>query len=347
MPNGMARLHGAVLSTMIAATRIGGVGQLNSNSELPDSSDVLSTLERRLGRLHAKQRLGIERDHEARVFGQGLNFFHPENWYAAHSLFAAALKASGLYWRGRKNTQKLQLKRNAIVSARLPASFDGFRILHLSDLHIDTNARPMARLAELVSGLQYDLCVMTGDYRGRTSGPYEGTIKGLAQIRKRLHGDIYAVLGNHDSILMVPGMEALGIRLLINEAVQIERGGERIHLVGIDDAHYFRVDNIEKAANDVPPSEFSILLSHTPEIYRQAAHAGFDVMLSGHTHGGQICLPGSVPFVLDAVLPRYMGSGAWKYHNMLGYTSAGAGTSIVPVRINCPPEVTVHELHTA
>ncbi|MGB3390432.1 MAG: hypothetical protein WBA88_20910, partial [Pseudaminobacter sp.] len=88
---------------------------------------------------------------------------------------------------------------------------------------------------------------------------------------------------------------------------------------------------------------FSVLLSHTPEIYRQAAHAGFDVLLAGHTHGGQICLPGGVPITLDAKLPRAMGAGAWIYNDMVGYTSVGAGTSIVAARLNCPPEITLHQ----
>jgi uncharacterized protein len=70
-------------------------------------------------------------------------------------------------------------------------------------------------------------------------------------------------------------------------------------------------------------------------VYQQAAHADFSVVLSGHTHGGQICLPGGIPITLDAVLPRSMG-GAWKYHDMIGYTSVGAGSSVVPVRFNCP-----------
>ena len=83
----------------------------------------------------------------------------------------------------------------------------------------------------------------------------------------------------------------------------ILRGDQLIYLAGIDDAHYYRVDNIEKAASEIPENGFSILLSHTPEIYRQAAHAGFDLLLSGHTHGGQICLPGSTPITLDSVLP--------------------------------------------
>jgi hypothetical protein len=132
--------------------------------------------------------------------------------------------------------------------------------------------------------------------------------------------------------------------MLLNESVRIERGGAEIHLAGIDDAHFFRVDNIEKAAAGVPFDAFSILLSHTPEIYRQAAHAGFDALLCGHTHGGQICLPGSIPITLDATLPRKFGRGAWKYNEMSGYTSVGAGSSVLPVRLNCRPEITLHTL---
>jgi len=143
---------------------------------------------------------------------------------------------------------------------------------------------------------------------------------------------------------MVPGLEDMGIRMLLNESEALVRGDNCIYLAGIDDAHYYRVDNIEKAAAKIPPDEFSILLSHTPEIYRQAAHAGFDLLLSGHTHGGQICLPGSIPITLDSVLPRRMGSGPWGYGGMAGYTSVGVGSSIVPVRINCPPEITLHRL---
>jgi predicted MPP superfamily phosphohydrolase len=143
---------------------------------------------------------------------------------------------------------------------------------------------------------------------------------------------------------MVPGLESMGIRMLLNENEPMGREGEHIYLAGIDDAHYYRVDNIEKAASEIPDEAFSILLSHTPEIYRQAAHAGFDLLLSGHTHGGQICMPGAIPITLDSVLPRHMGSGAWEYQGMAGYTSVGVGSCIVAVRLNCPPEITLHRL---
>ena len=309
--------------------------------------DVLSQLERRLGRLHARQRLGIETDHEARILGDGINFFHPENWYSAHSVTRATLRLAGLYRRGRRNSERVRLRHNVVRSPRLPEAFDGFTILQLSDMHVDMNVGAMRRATELAAGLRYDITVMTGDFRGQTHGAFAATLEGLARVRAQLKGPVYGVLGNHDTILMVPGMEAMGIRMLLNEAEAIERGGARIHLAGIDDAHYFRVDNIEKAATELPPGEFATLLSHTPEIYRQAAHAGFDLLLSGHTHGGQICLPGGIPITLDSKLPRRFGAGAWHYHTMAGYTSVGTGSSIVAVRFNCPPEITLHRLQRA
>ncbi len=306
------------------------------------SNDILNSLERRLGRLHARHRISIEDDDEARVFGRGLNYFHSENWYP--TIIANALKLTGLYWRAKKNVERIQIRRNDILFPRLPSSFDGFTILQISDLHVDMNKGAMERLIELLPGLIYDLCVLTGDYRGKGFGPFDATLEGLARVRARITGPIFGVLGNYDSLRMVPGLEEMGIRMLLNEAEVLVRGGQRIHLVGIDDAHYYRVDNIEKAVSQLSSDEFSVLLSHTPEIYRQAAHADFDLLLSGHTHGGQICLPGGIPITLDAKLPRRMGSGLWKYRDMVGYTSVGVGSSIVPARINCLPEVALHHL---
>jgi predicted MPP superfamily phosphohydrolase len=226
----------------------------------------------------------------------------------------------------------------------LPSGFDGFTLLHISDLHADMNAGAMRRLTELLADVSYDVCVLTGDYRGKTFGPFDAALEALARVRSHLKSPVYGVLGNHDTIRMVPALEDMGIRMLLNECETISRGDQAIYLAGIDDAHYYRVDNIEKAASEIPDNGFSVLLSHTPEIYRQAAHAGFDLLLCGHTHGGQICLPGSIPITLDSVLPRHMGSGPWKYRDMVGYTSVGAGSSIVAVRINCPPEITLHHL---
>jgi predicted MPP superfamily phosphohydrolase len=308
---------------------------------------VVKRLENRLGRLHARQRLGIEADHEAQIFGQGLNFFHIENWYSVHSLIRTAFRLSGLYGRGLKNAGDVQVRTTDLAFAALPGAFEGFTLLHISDLHVDMNARAMRRLVEILPTLAYDVCVLTGDFRGATYGPFDAALEGMKAICAELKTPVYGVLGNHDTIRLVPGLEDLGIRMLLNECVALSRGDQRIHLCGIDDAHFYRVDNIEKAAADIPPDSFTILLSHTPEIYRQAAHAGFDLLLSGHTHGGQVCLPGSIPITLDSALPRRFGSGLWTHHDMVGYTSVGVGSSVVPVRLNCPPEIALHRLHCA
>jgi len=306
--------------------------------------DIAEQLEERFGRLQLRQRLGIEDDHEARAGGRGTGSLRPKRWYLSPPIIRSTLKLTGLYWRARKNAECIQIRHHDISLPRLPAAFDGFTILHLSDLHIDMNQGAMRRLVELLPELSYDLCVLTGDYRGKTFGPFAATIEGMARLRAHIAGPIYGVLGNHDTIRMVPDLEEMGIHMLVNEAEPLLRDGQRLHLAGIDDAHYYRVDNIEKANAQIPDGEFSILLSHTPEIYRQAAHADFDLLLSGHTHGGQICLPGAIPITLDSSLPRRMGSGSWRYGRMVGYTSVGVGSCIVAVRINCPPEITLHHL---
>lgn len=315
--------------------------------ELLDAEEIDRALEGRLGRVHARQRRGIEVDHEAQAFGQGLTFFHIENLPISHAIIGAVLRLTGSYWRGCANATRMQLRSNQVFSDRLPAEFDGFTILHLTDLHADMSAAAMAAAARLVGDLRYDLCVLTGDYRGRTYGPFQPSLTNMGRLREALHGDIYGVLGNHDTVQMVPDLERMGIRMLLNEQLMIERGGQRIFLAGIDDAHFYRVDNIEKVAAAMPDDMFSILLSHTPEIYRQASHAGFDLMLAGHTHGGQICLPGGIPVILSSKMPRSFGKGAWRYRGMAGYTSVGAGACGVPVRFNCPPEVTLHTLRRA
>jgi predicted MPP superfamily phosphohydrolase len=315
-----------------------------THGELLSSEAVLLRLENRLGRVHVRLRLGLEREHETQAFGQGLTLLHLENMPAMQALIEIILRGTGTYWRGRANTSRVVLNKNVVHLQSLPASFDPFTILHLSDLHADLSQRALARVTELLEGLEYDLCVLTGDFRGRTYGDYGPTLELLAELRALLRGAVYAVLGNHDSITMVPDLEALGIAVLLNECIAIRRSEDAIYLAGVDDAHFYRADNIEKAATEIPERCVSILLSHTPEIYRQAAHARFDLMLSGHTHGGQICLPGGIPILLEADVPRALGAGPWRHRQMVGYTSVGAGSSVVPVRFNNRPEITLHRL---
>lgn len=291
---------------------------------------ALQGLVERIGSHHVVRRLSIEAAHEKQLFGQGTLVFNVENWNLAPRIVTTALKAAGLYGRARRNADRVEVRRNPVTSARLPAAFDGFTILQLSDLHADISAGAMQHLTDIAHTIACDICVLTGDYRGKTFGPFEKSLALMRDLCARIKLPLYGILGNHDSIRMTPALEAMGIRMLFNEQEPITRDGATIHLAGIDDAHFYRIDDIAKAAAAIPRDAFSILLAHTPESYREAAAAGFDLMLSGHTHGGQLCLPGGIAIKLEARLPRRMGRGPWRFHQLAGYTSAGAGTSLAP-----------------
>ncbi|MEM7283399.1 MAG: metallophosphoesterase, partial [Pseudomonadota bacterium] len=214
-------------------------------------------------------------------------------------------------------------------------------LLHMSDLHIDVFHDFADVILEKVSGLKYDAVVLTGDYRFDTAGDNGPALQGMLKLAEGLTAPIFAVLGNHDSLSMVPDLESYGIRVLINESVELVPG---IHLSGIDDPHYFRCHDIHKATAQVPDGALTVLLAHSPEVYEEAAQSGVDLLLCGHTHGGQIRLPGGFPLTINADCPRKYGSGLWQFANMVGYTSKGTGSSLLDVRFNCAPEVALHHV---
>jgi len=312
----------------------------------PDDA-TYQLLQRRVGAVHLRQRLGMERDYERRIFGQGRNFFHVENWYSLRSIIRNALRLVLMHGRAQRNARQIRTLHNPVALANLPAAFDNFTVLQLSDLHLDMAADFPHVLIEAVRQVDYDLCVITGDIRAETHGPFAAALQGLQQLRTHLQGEVYAVLGNHDSICMVPAIEAMDIRVLLNEQVALQRADEMLYLAGIDDPHFYRADNIEKAVGEIPESAAAILLAHSPEIFRHAAHAGFAAMFCGHTHGGQMCLPGGRAVMCNATCPREYCAGAWSYHGMRGYTSVGSGSCVVDLRLNCPPEITLHHLYRA
>jgi uncharacterized protein len=258
----------------------------------------------------------------------------------------AALKLTGLYMRGMRNALEPVVREVRFELEGLPASFDGFRILHLADLHIDGMHGLAEVIAENVAGLDVDVCVMTGDYRFAIEGPCEQIYPRLWTILRSLqarHG-VFAILGNHDESEIAVELEGLGVRMLINEAVEINRGGEGLWVVGVDDPHRYGCHDLDGALESVPAGAFKLLLAHSPEIFIEAAEAGVDLYLCGHTHAGQICLPGIGAPLMNADCPRSYTRGRWRHGGMHGYTSAGVGSSLLPVRYNCPPEITVIEL---
>jgi predicted MPP superfamily phosphohydrolase len=327
-------------SSPIAAESRRRVSSVAATSE---ENAELQVLEERLGRLYIDQRLGLESDHQARISRKRRFSFDLDDPYSV-LVIRKVLQLTGLYARGRRNALSIEVNHNEPEIANLPAAFEGFTILQLSDPHIDMTGDLLGVLVEMIGPLEYDLCVLTGDYRARTCGAYDAALEGMRELQRHIRTAAYAILGNHDTIRMVPAMEAMGYRFLINENVSLQRGNSEIYLAGIDDAHLYRLADCHRAAHGIPRHGCSILLSHTPEAYRDAANAGFDLMLCGHTHGGQICLPGGIPVLTEAASPRRFARGAWCSDKMIGYTSVGAGTCLVEVRLNCRPEVTLHRL---
>ncbi|MCJ7556104.1 MAG: metallophosphoesterase [Gammaproteobacteria bacterium] len=291
------------------------------------------------------RRKELERGHaDTRVFGGGKTLFHPENSLLSTSLIRTVLRMTGLLERGRRNAMDIGIRENPVSLPRLPNSFDGFTLLHISDLHLDSRPDFPLRLAEVVAPLEYDLCVLTGDYRFHTHGDPRPALGGLSMLRQALKGTAYAVLGNHDGSEMIPDMIAMGYHLLYNTAVPVERSGEMFYIVGVDDPHFFQTDDLAMALGSVPEGLVRVLLAHSPEIYQLAEAANVDLLLCGHTHGGQIALPGGRALYANARCPHRINSGNWQYGNLRGYTSVGAGSSVLDVRFNCRPEVTLHRL---
>jgi len=299
----------------------------------------------RLGRLYLSTRLLIQSEHAAKVFGRGSLPFHIENVHWLHLLTALCFKAVGLYRKGYRNFRDIQIRHNEVFFKDLPQLFNGFTLLQLSDLHLDLDESLTEVIIDRIGRLSFDVCVMTGDFRARTHGPDQKALEQLACLRKHIDRPVYAIFGNHDFIEMMEAFAALDITLLLNSSAAIEKGGRKIFLVGVDDPTLYMLENLEKALDGVDTNAIKILLSHSPGLYKKAQRFGFNLMLCGHTHGGQICLPGGIAVIKNDRCPRRMIKGAWRYQHLQGYTSTGTGAVGVPLRFFCPPEITLHHLH--
>lgn len=255
-------------------------------------------------------------------------------------LFGALLKLTGLYQRGRRNALDIKVTRLDLAFPDLPVAFDGFTILQLTDLHVDALPEAMAAARAHLAGVEVDLCVLTGDYRYRVRGPHKQILPGMRELvaAVRARQGICAILGNHDCADMVADFETLGISMLINESLSLERGGDAIHLTGTDDVHYFYSEGARAALSEAPTG-FKIALVHSPELADVAAGCGFQLYLTGHTHGGQICLPGGRPILTHLSCHRRYARGLWRHGGMQGFTSTGVGVSALPVRFNNRGEV--------
>jgi predicted MPP superfamily phosphohydrolase len=262
-------------------------------------------------------------------------------------IFVFILKTTGYYRKGYGNAKHIIPKQIKLKFRNLLKAFDGYKILHLSDLHLDSIPGFAGLIIDKIKDLEYDICLMTGDYRKGESGSFNSIMKPFMILTKNINAKdgIFAVLGNHDTYLMSQYEEESGTTLLVNESIEIEKEGQKILITGTDDPfRYYTEQALLALETKHLKHPFKICLVHTSELFKLAEENKYDLYLCGHTHGGQICLPGGIPIISHQFEGKNFTKGKWNYKTLTGYTSKGAGVSGIPVRFNCYGEVTVIEL---
>lgn len=239
--------------------------------------------------------------------------------------------------------QALQVELSSVPST-LPGG--KIRMVQISDLHLSTFNKYFTTVADKVTALQPDLIVLTGDYLEE-----ERNIKGVLSFLRELkapHG-IYAVQGNWEYWSRLEGenlrrhFAGAGVRLLINERADLEINGRALSIHGLD--YPSSSDYLRRLQRGIDPQRFNLLLSHVPAFAHEQLNRHINLVLSGHTHGGQVRLPYLPPFYL----PRYSGRFVAGYyrvsqHQIPLYVSRGVGTSVLPLRFLCRPEIGLFEL---
>ena len=271
-----------------------------------------------------------------------------------------------------RESKRVELTHTVIRLPELPAGLEGLRILHVADTHFPRNRESLPRFLDAAASLDYDIVFATGDYADTTRG-WPVVAEAFRRLEPKL--GIYAVIGGHeryapappitealrllrlfrrgrkrrlvDPTPLVQQLEAAGVRVLINASTTLEIGGEAVRLIGIDDA-YLGLDDLEattKPRGTPEPAAFTILLSHSPDGVPLATTAAIPLALSGHTHGGQIRVPFyGAPVRHARAVDRRQAAGLMRIGGTQVYVSRGFGTTGLPLRFACRPELGVVEL---
>jgi len=244
-----------------------------------------------------------------------------------------------------------RIVRKEFLLPRLPERLNGFTIALLSDFHYDPyfSVHPLHASIAIVNGLGPDLIALTGDFVSTPLVGKDAAAAAAAEPCARLlrqmaapYG-LWAVLGNHDFNTdperVTRALQAEGILVLANQSVAIERDGARFWLAGVNDV-LSRTADLAGTLRGVPAGEVVVLLAHEPDFADYAARFPIDLQLSGHSHGGQVRIPPLPPLYLPPMARKYI-LGTYQVGPLTLYTNAGLGTVGVPVRLNCPPEITL------
>lgn len=248
--------------------------------------------------------------------------------------------------------QPVRLRETQAVLRRLPEAVSPLRILHFSDIHLAGRKRQEGRLLELLSSVPADMIVFTGDalYRYESDGAI--ALRFFERLAELVHPHLgfHLVRGNHDNAGAVSLLRNAGFSLLINSYTVIGEGASSWYLVGVDDSRWtadsqrWECHVLPTVLKDVPAESFKIVMAHSPDILPAAAAAEVDLVLTGHTHGGQIRFPGVGALMTRTIVSSRYAWGLQTYENTLCHTTCGAGSSFPPIRLSCPQEVVLLEL---
>ncbi len=242
----------------------------------------------------------------------------------------------------------IELTRLELPLARLPPAFDGITLAHISDIHFGSLATaPLLRRAvRTINELNADMVAVTGDILHKDPRAAETCARELSALSAPL--GVYLVPGNHERYYMPEGggvpYRRAGLVWLSNSARPVIRDGASLWVVGVDDLLRGRGD-IHLALRGVPADACKIVLVHEPDLADLIARHGVDLQLSGHTHGGQVCLPGGKPIILPNLGRRYP-IGLYRVNGMWLYTTRGLGSASFPLRLNCRPEIVFFTLRS-
>lgn len=225
----------------------------------------------------------------------------------------------------------------------LNPALDGFTIVQITDVHLYPMTQPalVEKSVSMANALNPDLVVLTGDYVWQELEAIDELAPILAGLNAKY--GVFSTLGNHDYWLdadvITRAMESAGIPVLINQGISIQHGNGSIYIAGLDDGWSGKPD-INRTLGSVNSGEPVVLLCHEPDLADHFSRDGrIAVQLSGHTHGGQIRIPGIGALILP-YLGRKYDIGLYRVNDMLLYTNRGLGVISEPVRYNCPPEIT-------
>jgi predicted MPP superfamily phosphohydrolase len=227
---------------------------------------------------------------------------------------------------------------------RLPKNLEGFRLVHLSDIHHSpfTDIAHISRAVEISNQLKPDMFVLTGDYISHETAYIAPMAKVLGQLKSEF--GTYACLGNHDhwtnAEMVTDLMRQENINVLINEGFRFAARGASFWLAGVDDYMVGKTD-LRSALRGSFPDEMKMLLAHNPIIVRRAVRVEVDLVLSGHTHGGQIKIRNEEKRILPR---RKLKNGLYRRKDTQIYITRGIGTVVLPMRYGCPPEISLIEL---